>query len=137
MVTLARYPILRGAGTGPRGTARPGATARPRPSARGLVLISLRVLTLGILVLILLNPIRIDRELRPGLPPTAIFLVDGSRSMSLEAPVSRSQATARVIERAGSLLTPDHRPRIQSYRFGRELEALAGTARASAGTSGR
>ena len=95
------------------------------PSARGLGLILLRGLTLSILVLILLNPIRIERETRPGPPPTAVFLLDGSRSMGLEAPTSRSQAAARVIERAGSLMAPDRRPRIQSYRFGRALEALA------------
>ena len=49
--------------------------------------------------------------------------------MGLEAPISRSQAAARVIERAGSLIAPDRRPRIQSYRFGRALEALAVTDR--------
>src|SRR5208337_747313 len=95
------------------------------PGALGLGLILLRGLTLSILVLILLNPIRIERDLRPGPPPAAVFLLDGSRSMSLEAPVSRSQAASRVIERAGSLMAPDRRPRIQSYRFGRALEALA------------
>ena len=74
------------------------------PSARGLRLIALRGLSLSILILILLNPIRIDQEIRPGPPPTAIFLLDRSRSMGLEAPVSRSQAAAHVIERAGSLM---------------------------------
>lgn len=98
-------------------------------SARGLGLIVLRGLTLGILVLILLNPIRIERETRPGPPPTAVFLLDGSRSMSLEAPTTRSQAAAHVIQRAGSLMAPDRRPRVQSYRFGRALEALAATER--------
>ncbi len=95
------------------------------PSARGLRLIALRGLTLGVLVLILLNPIRIEREVRPGPPPSAIYLEDGSRSMGLEAPTSRSQAAARVIERAGSLLRPDRGPRIQSYKFGKALEAQA------------
>ena len=65
------------------------------PGARGLGLILLRGLTLSILVLILLNPIQIERDLRPGPPPTAVFLLDGSRSMSLETPITRSEAAAR------------------------------------------
>jgi len=96
-------------------------------SAQGLRLILLRGLTLSILVLILLNPLRIERDLRPGPPPSAVFLLDGSRSMSLEAPISRSQAARQVIQRADSLMAPDRRPRVQSFRFGRALEALAAT----------
>src|SRR5271165_6471996 len=82
------------------------------PSAQDLGLILLRGLNLSILVLILLNPIRIERDLLPGPPPSAVFLLDGSRSMSLEAPMSRSQAAGQVIQRAGSLMAPDRRPRI-------------------------
>ncbi len=101
------------------------------PSARGLGLILLRALTLSILVLILLDPIQIRRDLRPGPPPTAIFLLDGSRSMSLEAPIARSEVAAHVIDQANVLMARDRRPRIETYRFGRSLEALASTGRES------
>ena len=55
------------------------------PSARTMGLVALRGLILSILIVILLNPIRTERELRPGPAPSAIFLLDGSRSMGLEA----------------------------------------------------
>jgi uncharacterized membrane protein len=97
------------------------------PGARGLGLFLLRALTLSILVLILLNPIQIRRDLRPGPSPRAVFLLDGSRSMSLEAPIPRSAVAAHMIDQANVLMARDRRPRIETYRFGRALEALAAT----------
>jgi uncharacterized membrane protein len=93
--------------------------------ARNAVLIGLRAATLSILILILLNPVRIARVTHPGPPPTAIFLFDSSRSMSLESPRSRSQAAEQFVRRADELWTADRRPRIQSYRFGRALAAIS------------
>jgi uncharacterized membrane protein len=95
------------------------------PSARSNALLALRASALGILVLILINPVRISEEKRPGPAPMAVFLLDESRSMSLEAPISRSQAVNQLIRRADGLLSADRRPAILKYGFGRELTAIA------------
>ena len=58
-----------------------------------------------------------------------MFLLDQSRSMSLETPISRSQAVDQFISRADGLLSSDRRPAIQKYGFGRELSAIAETAK--------
>ena len=50
------------------------------------------------MVLILVNPVRFLRTAGPE--PTAVYLLDESRSMSLEAPISRSQAVDQFISRA-------------------------------------
>jgi uncharacterized membrane protein len=96
-------------------------------AARSGALVGLRAATLSILILILLNPIHIARVTHPGPLPTAIFLFDSSRSMSLESPRSRSQAAERFVQQAEGLLSPDRRPRIHSYRFGRALAAIPDT----------
>ena len=58
------------------------------PNARSKAIIVLRALAIGTLVLILLNPSHV-RETRQTAPqPTAVFLLDVSRSMGLEAPAA-------------------------------------------------
>jgi uncharacterized membrane protein len=94
------------------------------PSARGLVLTLLRGSALAILVVILLNPVRVSESRRPGRKPGAVLLVDNSRSMGLERPTRRIDEANRLIAEAEARLTPDRRPRIEKYRFGRELSAL-------------
>src|SRR4051794_26548516 len=54
------------------------------PDARSVVLLGLRGSALAILVVILLDPSRTVETRIPGEKPTAVFLIDGSRSMSLE-----------------------------------------------------
>jgi hypothetical protein len=93
--------------------------------ARSKGLLALRAAALGVLILILLDPIRVREEKRPGPAPTAVFLLDESRSMSLESPISRSQAVDQLIRGADGLLSPDRRPLIQKYGFGHELVALS------------
>ena len=99
------------------------------PRARSKGLLALRAAALGVLVLILLDPVRVQTEKRAGPEPTAVFLLDQSRSMSLETPISRSQAVDQFISRADALLPSDRRPAIQKYGFGRELSAIAETAK--------
>jgi len=94
------------------------------PSARSKTLLALRAAALGVLFLILLNPVRVEQVKRAGPAPMAVFLFDESRSMSLEAPVSRAQAVDRLIARSDALLPSNRRPRVQKYRFGRELSAV-------------
>jgi uncharacterized membrane protein len=102
------------------------------PGARSRVLLALRAATLSVILLILFNPIRVQTEKRPGPEPTAVFLLDQSRSMSLETPISRSQAVDQFISRADGQLSPDRKPAIEKYGFGRELSAIAESAKSVA-----
>ena len=94
-------------------------------SARSKALFALRAMALGVLVLILLDPVRVQEVKRAGPAPTAVYLLDESRSMGLEAPRSRAQAVDQIIRRSNALLPADRRPRIQRYGFGREVVALS------------
>jgi hypothetical protein len=93
--------------------------------ARSIALLALRAAALGVLVLILLNPTQANHEKQIGPQPMALFLLDQSRSMSLESPISRSQAARQMIRRAEDLVPPDRRPAIQKYGFGRDLSAIS------------
>jgi uncharacterized membrane protein len=95
------------------------------PSARSKALAALRAAALGVLLMILLDPVHVKEVKRTGPAPTAVFLLDESRSMGLEAPLSRAQAVDQLIERASALLPAQQRPLIQRYGFGRELVALS------------
>ncbi len=97
------------------------------PSARGKAIPALRASVLGLLVLILLNPTRVTRTGRPGPTPEAFFLLDESRSMSLETPASRAQAVNQLIKSAEALVPAGQRPAIQRFGFGRNLVALSRT----------
>jgi uncharacterized membrane protein len=97
----------------------------PAAGARSGTLAALRAAAVGVLVLILLNPTRVQEEKRTGPPATAVFLLDESRSMSLEEPTSRAQAVDQLIRRSEHLLPPDRRPLIREYRFGRDLAAVS------------
>ena len=98
--------------------------ARSR-DARSLVLVGLRATVLAVLVVILLDPVRVVTNQTPGDRPRAVFLTDGSRSMSLEQPESRSDQVARVQAEAEGAAAPGMRPVIERYRFGTRLAALA------------
>lgn len=101
----------------------------PTAGAWSPILLGLRAVSIGLLVLILLDPMRIREEQRKGPPPSAIFLLDGSRSMSLESPISRARAVDRILERTEQLLPTDRWLTIQKYRFGRELSAISASER--------
>src|SRR5262245_2508022 len=75
----------------------------PAAGARSVALAALRAAAVGVLVLILLNPLRVQQEKRTGPPATAVFLLDESRSMSLEEPTSRAQAVDQLIRRSQHL----------------------------------
>ncbi|MFI5454521.1 MAG: hypothetical protein ACHRXM_03635 [Isosphaerales bacterium] len=94
-------------------------------SARSHALLALRATALGVLVVILLNPTRVKHVKHTGPVPTALFLLDRSRSMSLESPTTRSQAAERIIRRAEGLVPADRRPAIQKYGFGSQLSAIS------------
>ena len=95
------------------------------PSARSKALVALRASALGTLVLILLNPTRVQEARQTGPQPGAVFLIDESRSMSLESPRTRSQAAQDVIQQAISQLPANRKPPIRRFGFGREITALS------------
>ena len=99
------------------------------------MLLVLRALALGVLVLILLNPVRVNTTQYRGPEPAAIFLIDESRSMSLEKPVSRAQAVDRLIRGAEASIPAQSRPAIQTFGFGRDLVARSEHAAARSPTA--
>ena len=92
-----RHPFLRSACTWPPGLSGPGVSARHgSESAKQGACSRCGLPPLGMLVLILLNPTRVQETRQTGPQPGAVFLLDRSRSMSLEAPESRAQAAAQT-----------------------------------------
>jgi uncharacterized membrane protein len=83
-----------------------------------------RLMVLGLLLAVLLNPVRRQEHRLPAQPPQVFYLLDASRSMSLEAPRSRSMRVQQIIGEADRRLPPDKRPRLQMFRFGAELATL-------------
>ena len=84
-----------------------------------------RVLVLGALVLILLNPVRKNELHLPPQPAQVDFLVDVSRSMAFDQPNNRASHVQAVIQGIDKRLEkPDH-PRVQLYRFGAQLASAS------------
>jgi uncharacterized membrane protein len=95
------------------------------PSARGWLLLVLRAAVLALLVFVLLNRVRV-RETR--LPPRAaevVCLVDCSRSMALDRPVTRLDQVKQAIAAAQRRLPPEG-PRLRFLRFGEDISAADG-----------
>jgi hypothetical protein len=102
--------------------ARRFATVR---TAGSLLLLGLRAAVLAILFVILLEPVRVTATRLPEQPPTAVFLVDRSRSMALEAPNTRLNQARQTIQLAEAQLPVQSRPKIELYGFGEDMQALA------------
>ena len=84
-----------------------------------------RLVVLGLLLAILLNPVRRQEHRLPAQPPQVLYLLDSSRSMGLEEPSSRANRVRQVIEETDRLLTTAApRPRISMFRFGTTLASL-------------
>jgi len=94
------------------------------PGARSWALLGLRAASLAVVVLILLDPVRVAETRIPVERPSAVFLFDGSRSMGLERPSTRLDQVTRQVSQAESSISPDRLPKIERYRFGRELAAI-------------
>lgn len=85
-----------------------------------------RLAVLALLLGILLNPVHRQEHRLPEQPPQVHFLVDASRSMSLEEPLSRSMQAQQLIQAVDSQLrTESKRPRVQLFRFGQQLSSAA------------
>ncbi|MCU0875962.1 MAG: glutamine amidotransferase [Pirellulaceae bacterium] len=95
------------------------------PVARGWLPIILRTVVLGVLVVLLLNPIRVSENRSPPKPAEVIFLVDCSRSMSLDRPLSRLVQVKQALEVTSRPFSGSVPPQIHQYRFGRQVLAAA------------
>jgi uncharacterized membrane protein len=85
-----------------------------------------RLLVLGLLLAILLNPVHRSEQRLPEQPGQVHFLVDASRSMALEQPQSRMlQAQQSIATAYQSLSAIDNPPRVQMYRFGNQLSSVS------------
>lgn len=84
-----------------------------------------RAAVLALLLFVLLNPVRRTEHRLPAKPAQVQFLVDASRSMALEQPVSRAASVQRTIQEVHALLRqPDH-AQVQLFRFGERLASAA------------
>lgn len=84
-----------------------------------------RVLVLGALLLILLDPVRRSEFQLPARPAQVLGLVDCSRSMALDAPLARIDQAKQAIQTADGLPRAADQARLSLYRFGSQLAAAA------------
>ncbi|MGH7138837.1 MAG: hypothetical protein ACREHD_24075, partial [Pirellulales bacterium] len=84
-----------------------------------------RLIVLALLLALLLNPVRVQEHRLPSQPPQVHYLVDASRSMGLEVPLSRKARVEQAIGEADRRLHQGKRPRVQMFRFGVDLAALS------------
>ncbi len=91
-------------------------------AGRRWALVLLRGLVLAGLVFILLNMVRVSETHLPAQQPEFVYLIDCSRSMALDRPLSRLDQVKQAIRQAEDGL-PASRPRISLYRFGSRLLA--------------
>lgn len=79
----------------------------------------------ALLLMILLNPVHRREQRLPAKPAQVHFLVDSSRSMALEQPLSRAASVQQLIQEVDSRLQQPDRPQVQLFRFGRQLNSVA------------
>jgi uncharacterized membrane protein len=96
----------------------------PAAPARRRGLVALRALTLLLLLVILLNPIRVDESPGPIERARAVYLLDASRSMSLGGSATRWEDALRISRESLRLIAPNRRPEPSVYRFGEGLSAM-------------
>lgn len=85
-----------------------------------------RAIVLSLLLGVLLNPVERREHRLPDQPAQVQFLVDSSRSMALEQPLSRSMQVQQAIQVVDAQLQQQaDRPRVQLFRFGYQLSSAA------------
>ena len=86
-----------------------------------------RLIVLGLLFFVLLNPVKRVEFGLPSQPALVHFLVDGSRSMGLDRPRSRAAVAHEAIQQADQQVQGvADRPRVQLFRFGQRLASATG-----------
>jgi len=94
------------------------------PVARNWWLVVLRAALLGLLLLVLLNPSMVTETRAPPQPSDLVFLVDCSRSMGLDRPVSRLERVKRAIS-SGARQAAADQVQIRHFRFGDQMRVAA------------
>lgn len=84
-----------------------------------------RIAVLSLLAVILLNPVWKSEQQLPARPAQVDFLIDVSRSMALDQPASRALQVQGVVQEVDRRLQGGDHPRIQYYRFGRQLSSAS------------
>ncbi|MFN0054737.1 MAG: glutamine amidotransferase [Planctomycetales bacterium] len=84
-----------------------------------------RIGVLSALLFVLLNPVWRKEHRLPPRPAEVSFLVDASRSMALEHPLSRALQVQQAMQAAEGRLPAEGRPHVQLYRFGQLLSSAA------------
>jgi uncharacterized membrane protein len=92
-------------------------------TARSPLLLLLRAGALGVLLVILLDPVRVSETRLPPRPPSVAYLIDGSRSMALDRPQRRLDLAKQIIRLAELQLPAEGRPRVETLGFAESLVA--------------
>src|SRR5438105_9671948 len=85
------------------------------PSARRWPLLLVRIAVVAVLVGLLLNPVRVREDRLPPRLPGVAYLVDCSRSMALDTPISRLEQVKAALDQSEKLLSTATQPRIALY----------------------
>ena len=93
------------------------------PVARRWGLWSLRAVIMGLVVLVLLNPVRVDELPGPMKRPEVFYMLDASASMQMGNPRSRWDQSLEMIRAADRQAA--HSPAVvKPFRFGQRLAAI-------------
>ena len=96
------------------------------PKLRSWLFLGLRLMTLGAVAALLLNPIDRRETNLPPRPASVALVIDCSQSMVLGQPQPRLEQVKRMIDEASRSLPGDAGPRISLYRFGEYLAQAPG-----------
>ncbi len=95
----------------------------PNPVARHWGLASLRATIIGLVVLVLANPVMVDELPGPVKRPEVFYLLDASASMQMGNPRSRWDESLAMI-RAADQQAGDSPAVVKPFRFGQRLAAI-------------
>lgn len=95
----------------------------PNPVARHWGLWGLRATIVGLVVLVLLNPVKVDELPGPVKQPEIFYLLDASASMQMGNPRSRWDDSLAMIRSAGQLAESSPAV-VKPFRFGQRLAAI-------------
>jgi uncharacterized membrane protein len=107
----------------------------PNPVARHWGLWSIRATIVGLVVLVLLNPVKVDELPGPVKQPEMFYLLDASASMQMGNPRSRWDESLAMIRSAGELAA-DSPAIVKPFRFGQRLAAIDQPAQVGVGSGG-
>jgi uncharacterized membrane protein len=92
------------------------------PLARSPLLLLLRAIVVGLLILMLFNPVERSEIRTPSRPADMVFLVDCSKSMGLNRPGNRIEQVKEALRRCN---LPQASVRPSVFGFGRQLSAVS------------